>query len=117
MPQRRKVVERKVAARLKLQSFTDLSKQLCLLDAVDAQIAFQVGIQFHHLRRIAGLFDDKVDQDIHPLFLTAGGKRGWDWSWWRCRGWCRGRCGQSGWRRGDIDGARAKPRLGEYDLR
>ena len=72
MTQRREVVERHVLGRLHVEVLGQLAEQLRLLDAVDAQIRFQIGVELDHFRRIAGLLDHEVDQE---LFQLAPGSR------------------------------------------
>ena len=64
MPQRREIVERQVLVRLHVEVFGQLAEELSLLDAVDAQVGFQVGIQLDDFGRIAGLLDHEVDQEL-----------------------------------------------------
>ena len=67
MTQRREIVERHVLGRLHVEIFGQLTEQLGLLDAVDPQVRFQVGVELDHFRRIAGLLDHEVDQELLQL--------------------------------------------------
>ncbi len=49
--------------------FTHFAEHLRLLDAVDPQIGFQIGVEIDHVFGIPGLFDDEVDQKL----LKRGG--------------------------------------------
>ena len=83
MAQRREIVERNGAGRRRhLELLGDFTEQLRLLDAVDAQIGFQIRIQFDHVLGIARLLDDKP-QEERPQGVHGNGFRrtsGWRWS-------------------------------------
>ena len=80
MCKRGEVVQRQVVARSDAEVSTHLAKKLSLLDAVDAQVAFQVGVQLDDLFRITGLLDDEVDE--HALDFSRTIVRYW---FRRCR--------------------------------
>ena len=56
--------------------FCDFPQKLRLANAVDTQVRFQIGIQFHQFRRITGLFDHIVQhkrfQFVPAEFLRGG---------------------------------------------
>ena len=81
VPQRGKVVERQSSARLHrrpqgtdVEILLQLAEELSLLDAVDAQVGFQIGVQIDDFGRIAGLLDDEVDQERFQLGGTGAGR-------------------------------------------
>ncbi len=72
--QRRKIVQRDILARRDVEILAQLAEQLGLLDAVDAQVGLQVGIQLDDLRRIAGLLDHEINEELFQI--GAGGEAG-----------------------------------------
>ena len=80
MPQRGKVVEREVppsappAPGADVEILLQLAKQLGLLDAVDSQIGFQIGIELDHFGRIARLLDHEVDQKRFQFGRALSGR-------------------------------------------
>ncbi len=50
-----------------VEVFLQLAEHLGLLDAVDAQVGFQIGVQLDDFGRIAGLLDDEVHQELLQL--------------------------------------------------
>ena len=63
MPQRGEIIQGKVFRRRHVEILPQFAEELGLLDAVDAQVGLQVGVQLDHLGRIAGLLDDEIDQE------------------------------------------------------
>ena len=58
---RRITVELLMASARHIPIIRQLAKELGFLDTVDSQVGLQVGIEFHHFWRIAGLLDYEVD--------------------------------------------------------
>ncbi len=79
VPKRGEVVERQRSTRgvggqgTDVEVFLQFTEELGLLDAVDAQVSFQIGIQVDDFGRIAGLFDDEVDQESFQFDGLLGG--------------------------------------------
>ncbi len=71
---RREVVQRKILRRLYVEVLAQLAEQLGLLDAVDAQVGFQVGAELDDLRRIARVLDDEVDQEALQFLRVELGR-------------------------------------------
>ena len=63
MPQRGEIIQRHPFRSLHVEVLGQFTKQLRLLDAVDPQLRFEVGVQLDDFLGIAGMFDDKVDQE------------------------------------------------------
>ena len=75
MPERGKIIEGEIFTRRNVEILAQLAEQLGLLNAVDAEVRFQVGIEFHDLRRIAGLLDDEADQELFQILAGGTGDR------------------------------------------
>ena len=70
MAQGAEVIERHARVGRQPVALADLAKKLRLADAVDPQIALQVGIELHDLRGVARLLDNEVDEE--SLQVRAG---------------------------------------------
>jgi len=66
----RKIVERQIFGHLNLEVLGQLAEQLSFLNTVDAEVGLEIDIQFDHLGRVAGLFDDKIDQKRLQFRIT-----------------------------------------------
>jgi hypothetical protein len=62
VPQRGELIERDAVVSLERILLSDLAEELCLANAVDAEIGLEIRIEFHDLARIARLLDDKIDE-------------------------------------------------------
>ncbi len=67
MTQRGEVIQRHVFIGLHVEVLGQLAEELGLLDAVDAQVGFQIGVELDHFGRIAGLLDHEVDHELFQL--------------------------------------------------
>ena len=69
VPQGREIVERQVVdtAAPRSKYSLQLAEELGLLNAVDAQVGFEIGVQLDDFGRIAGLLDDEIDQERFEL--------------------------------------------------
>ena len=70
------VVERDTRIGREPVTLPDLAEQLCLADAVDAQIPLEIGIEFDDLLRIPRLLDDKIDKEALQLAPDRRRRRG-----------------------------------------
>ena len=61
------VVERDTRIGREPVTLPDLTEQLRLADAVDAQIPLEIGIEFDDLLRIPRLLDDEIDKEAFQL--------------------------------------------------
>ena len=109
MTERREIVEGQVLDRLHVKLLGQLAEELRLLDTVDTQVSFQIGIEFDDLWRITGLLDHEADQELFQIgrvgrtrflrfrYRSSDGLRGYDGlrlrsdNWGghdRCGRWC-----------------------------
>ena len=70
VPQRGELVERDAVISLERILLADLSEELRLANAVDAEIGLEIGIELHDLARVARLLDDEIDEECFQ-FLRA----------------------------------------------
>ena len=63
LSQRCKVIQRHVIAGSNVKSTRQFTKQLSLLDAVDAKFRFKIRIKLNHLFRVSGLLDNEFHKD------------------------------------------------------
>ena len=79
MGQGGKIVQRKIVPGGDLKLLADFAEELRLLDTVDSQVGFQVGVHFDKVFRISGLLDDEPHQKLPELFDVRS------WSCSRCQ--------------------------------
>src|SRR5262249_27316060 len=86
MPQGREVVERQILRWLHFEVLAQFAEQLRLLDAVDAPIGFEGGIELDDFGRITCLFHDEIDEELFQLLsIKPGGICGRGWSMFAVR--------------------------------
>src|SRR5258707_600801 len=73
-PQGAEVIERQVRLRRQMKSLAQLAEELRLLDAVDSQVRFQIGVQVDDLRRVARLLDHEVHQKLRKVDSVGRGR-------------------------------------------
>ncbi len=71
--QRRKLIEREIFARRDVEVLLQFAEQLCLLDRIDPQVRFQVGIELDHFGRVSGLLDDEVHHETLEIGRIGSG--------------------------------------------
>ena len=67
VPQRGELIERDTVVGLEPILLPDLTEELRLADAVDAEVGLEISVELHDLARIARLLHDEVDEERFDL--------------------------------------------------